>query len=345
MPDPRFYQRKGPFSLNELCELTGATLLDVSKGSVTINDVQTLQSAHPDSVAVFHNRKYMDAFLGTQAGACFVEEAFVEKASSSLVCLVTDKPYRAYAKALAAFYPESVPSPFISPEAHIDPTAKIGSNCTIEAGVVIRARAEIGDNTRILAHAVINEGVMIGKNCHIDVNVYVSHALIGNNVKIYPNSTIGKTGFGFDMDASGYIPVPQVGRVLIEDNVEIGANCNIDRGSLEDTKIGTGSRIDSLVQFGHNVKLGKGCVIVSQVGIAGSTVLGDYVIAAGQAGIAGHLKIGDGARIAAKAGLMRDVAAGETVIGAPAVPFKQWQKQIVTLERLVKERKKGVKEE
>jgi UDP-3-O-[3-hydroxymyristoyl] glucosamine N-acyltransferase len=345
MADSKFYTRKGPFTLKEICKVTGATLSDSTKDSLMIHDITTLQSANSSTIAVFHNRKYLDSFSTSQAAACFVEEGSVHKAPSTMVCLVTPKPYRAYAKVLGMFYSEASFTPSISEYAFIDPSATIGKNCLIEPGVVIRANVTIGNDTKILAHAVINEGVQIGNNCHIDVNVYVSHAQVGNNVKIYPHSTIGKTGFGFDMDQDGFISVPQIGRVIIEDSVEIGANCNIDRGSLEDTIIGAGSRIDSLVQLGHNVRLGKGCIIVSQVGIAGSTQLGNYVVAAGQVGIAGHLKIGDGVRIGAKSGLMRDVPAGETVMGIPAVSFKQWQKQIVTLERLVKGRKKIVKEE
>lgn len=343
MADTRFYDRMGPFTVDDICKITGTQLVDPAQSKVEVHEISTLNAAQEGHLSVFHNRKYLEAFQNTKASACFVTEADIGKAPPGVVCLVTDKPYRAYAMALAAFYPSSKPEPRISPDARIDPTAKIGKNCMIEAGAIIRARAEIGDNTQIYANAVINEGVIIGQGCHIDVNVYISHALIGNGVKVYPNTTLGKTGFGFDMDEAGYIPVPQVGRLIIEDGVEIGANCNIDRGSLEDTVIGAGSRIDSLVQFGHNVQLGKGCVIVSQVGIAGSTKLGNYVVAAGQVGIAGHLTIGDGARIGAKAGLMRDVPPGETVIGAPAVPVKQWQKQIVTIERLVKDRQKKVK--
>lgn len=207
MPDPRFYNRYGPFSLKELCELTGATLSDASKESMLVRDVKTLQSATSETIAIFHNKKYLEAFQASQAGACFVEESFVKKAPKGMICLITDKPYRAYAKTLAAFYPEVRPEPFISSEARIHPTAKIGSNCFIEPGVVIRANVEIGENTRIFSNAVINESVVIGKNCHIDVNVYITHTLIGNNVTIYPNSTIGKIGFGFDMDAAGYISV------------------------------------------------------------------------------------------------------------------------------------------
>lgn len=344
MVDTRFYTRKGPFTLGDLCALTRATLSEPSKKDLNITDVSPLASAQQGHVSVFHNRKYMSCFRQSQATACFVEPLYVEKAPSSMTCLVTERPYRAYAQTLAAFYPPSPIQSGISPHAFIDASARIGKGCLIEPGVIIRANVEIGDYTCLYAHAVIEQGVKIGQHCHIDAHVFISHALIGNHVKIYPNSTIGKTGFGFDMDRQGFVSVPQVGRVLIEDHVEIGANCNIDRGSLEDTVIGAGTRIDSLVQFGHNVHVGKGCVIVSQVGIAGSTYLEDYVVIGGQGGLAGHLKIGKGARIAAKAGVMRDVAPGETVSGAPAVPFTQWQKQVVLLERLVKDRQKALKQ-
>lgn len=343
MVDPRFYQKNGPFSLKELCELTGAELTQVNQGAHIIKGVAPLLRAHPHHVAVFHNRKYLEDFQKSQAGACFVDQASVGKAPAHMVCLVTSKPYRAYAKALAAFYAEDPPTSGISAHAFIDSSARIGKNCLIEPGVVIKAGVEIGDFTKIYAHTVINEGVKIGRHCEIQSHGWIACTLMGDSVRIGPQCSLGKKGFGFDLDEEGYVSVPQVGRLIIGNHVEIGAQCNIDRGSLDDTRIGDGTRIDSLVQLGHNVQMGKGCVIVSQVGIAGSTTLGDFVMIGGQGGLAGHLKVGDRARIGAQAGVMRDVSSGATVIGAPAIPFTQWQRQTILLEKLVKERGKIVK--
>ncbi len=208
--------------------------------------------------------------------------------------------------------------------------------------MVVAAGATIGDGCWIGAHAVIGENVSLGRECRVGANAVLSHSLIGDHVRIYPGCCIGQDGFGFAIDAAGHVKVPQLGRVIIEDSVEIGANTTIDRGSGPDTVIGQGTWIDNLVQIGHNVKIGRGCVIVSQVGISGSTVVEDYVMMAGQAGIAGHLHIGKGAQIGAKAGVMRDVPAGEKILGAPAVPVKQFMRQVAVVTRLAeKDQKQG----
>jgi UDP-3-O-[3-hydroxymyristoyl] glucosamine N-acyltransferase len=216
----------------------------------------------------------------------------------------------------------------IDADAIVDPTAEIGPF------VVLGARAEIGPRCRIDAGAVIGEGVVLGADCRIGAHVSISHALIGARVRIYPGARIGQDGFGFASSATGFTSVPQLGRVVIEDDVEVGANSAIDRGSAQDTVIGAGTRLDNLVQIGHNVRLGRCCVIVAQVGISGSTVLEDFVQAAGQAGLAGHLRIGRKARIGGQCGVMADVPAGADVIGSPAMPLKDFFRQVAVLRRL-----------
>ena len=218
----------------------------------------------------------------------------------------------------------------IHASAEIDPSAKLGFGVTVGAG------AKIGKDTHIGAHSVIGPGVSIGERCFIGAHVTLSHALIGNDVTLFPGVRIGQAGFGFHMDEKGHLTIPQLGRVVIEDRVEIGSNTTIDRGTLEDTVIGQGSRIDNLVQIAHGVQFGRHCVVVAQVGISGSTRLEDYVILAGQAGLVGHITIGKGARVAAQAGVLRDVLPGEVVGGTPAVPVKQWHRQTLALAKLTK---------
>jgi UDP-3-O-[3-hydroxymyristoyl] glucosamine N-acyltransferase len=237
--------------------------------------------------------------------------------------LVSPHPYKSYALAAQYFYPFEKPDPLVSPHAVVGEGVKIGAGTSIEAGVVIGKNVEIGED------------------CHIGANAVISHAVIGDNVRIYPGVCIGQDGFGFAIDPAGHVKVPQLGRVIIGDSVEIGANTTIDRGAGPDTEIGSGTWLDNLVQIGHNVKMGRGCVMVAQSGISGSTVLEDYVVIAGQVGIAGHLRIGMGAQIAAKSGLMKDVAPRSEMMGYPAVPIKQFMRQIATLNRLIKPKKNG----
>jgi UDP-3-O-[3-hydroxymyristoyl] glucosamine N-acyltransferase len=182
----------------------------------------------------------------------------------------------------------------------------------------------------------IGHGVTLGADCRIGAHASVSHALLGRRVYIYPGARIGQEGFSFAVTESGFLSIPQLGRVVIEDDVEVGANTTIDRGSTRDTVIGAGSRLDNLVQIGHNVRLGRCCVIVAQVGIAGSTVLEDFVQVGGQAAMAGHLHIGQGAQIGAQAGVISDVPTGAMLLGSPAQPRKEFFRQVALLRRMVR---------
>jgi len=210
----------------------------------------------------------------------------------------------------------------------------IGPNAVIEQGVRLGRRCRVGANT------VIAAGVEVGDDCRIGPNVTLSHCVIGSRVVLHPGVRIGQEGFGFASDPAGPVKVPQLGRVLIGNDVDIGANTTIDRGSGPDTVIGSGSMIDNLVQIGHNVILGRCCVLAGQVGISGSTRLDDFVMVGGQGGLAGHLHIGRGVRIAAKSGIMRDIPAGETVCGSPAVPLTEFMRQTAVLQRLARKKDK-----
>lgn len=345
MADRRFFNKAGPFPLAELAKICQAELRINAQGAVkdfSIEDVRPLDVATNKDIACYHNTKYVQDLQETKAAACLIHPDNIHQAPEGMPLLVTPRPYRAYGRLLSHFYPEhhsnnnTKESKLLSSTAIISPSANIGQNCTIDNYAIIGDNVEIGDGTYIGPHAVIEQGVKIGTQGKISAHVTISHALIGDNVTVKSGARIGQKGFGFDMDDQGHVTIPQLGRVIIGDKVEIGSNTTIDRGSNADTEIGNGCRIDNLVQIAHNVILGENCILVAQVGVAGSSKLGKFVIAAGQVGIAGHLTLGDGVRIAAKSGLMRNVPAGETVAGIPAIPIREHFKQVATLAKLTK---------
>ncbi len=339
MADPNFFQKSNAFSVAEVASITSCKITDNVDTDLILDDVRPLKSAKSNHLSFFDNMKYKDDFLNTQAGACFVSPETAKFAPRHVICLISDAPYKAYALAAQAFYPEIKPSTQIANTAHISNSAKIGANAIIGDNVVICEDVEIGDNAWIDANTIIKNNVKIGSNCKIGANVTISHAIIGDNVHIYTGARIGQDGFGFAIDPAGHVKVPQLGRVIIEDNVEIGANTTIDRGAGPDTVIGQGTWIDNLVQIGHNVEIGKGCIIVAQVGISGSAKIADYVAIGGQAGIAGHLTIGTGARIGAQSGVISDIEPMQECLGTPAMPKRHFFKQVATLNRLIKKKK------
>jgi UDP-3-O-[3-hydroxymyristoyl] glucosamine N-acyltransferase len=234
------------------------------------------------------------------------------------------------------FHPAPPASPGIHPSAIVDASALVDPSAEVGPLSVIEAGAEIGPCCRIGPCAIIGQGVVIGRDCRIGAHVSVSHALLGRRVSIYPGARIGQEGFGFASTKSGFLTVPQLGRVILEDDVEVGANTTIDRGSARDTVIGAGSRLDNLVQIGHNVVLGRCCVIVAQVGISRSTTIEDFVQIGGQAATAGHLRIGRGAQIGAQAGVISDVPAGAKVLGSPAQSKPDFFRQVATLKLIAR---------
>jgi UDP-3-O-[3-hydroxymyristoyl] glucosamine N-acyltransferase len=334
MPDRRFFTAEGPFRLAELARIAGAELRPTEAGDKTVRDVAPLDAAGPDEISFLDNPRYADAFKASRAGACIVAPDRAADAPAGMALLLSKTPYRGYALIAQAFYPDAPPRSGVAREASVDPTAAIGPWTIVEPGAVVGPRAEVGRNGVIGAGAVIGPGVVLGDLVHVGPCASVRYAIVGSRVRIFAGARIGEDGFGFAPDAAGHVKVPQLGRVLIGDDVEIGANTTIDRGAGPDTIIGEGCRIDNLVQIGHNVKLGKGCIIIAQSGISGSTVLEDHVIVAAQGGLTGHLRIGKGARIGAQAGIMRDVPAGESVLGSPAVPVRQFFRQVAVLTRL-----------
>ncbi|HEX6956861.1 MAG TPA: UDP-3-O-(3-hydroxymyristoyl)glucosamine N-acyltransferase [Ferrovibrio sp.] len=343
MADPRFFERAGPFTLGELADRIGAKLAASEKATQLVADVASLDQAGPDQITFLDNPKYVAAFAATKAGACIVHQKHAGSAPVGLALLVSPNPYLSYARAAQLFYPPPRPVAGIHPTAVIGADVKLAPDISIGPFTVIGDGAEIGSGASVGASCHIGRNVVIGSGCRIGHSVTLTHCQIGARVTLHPGVRIGQDGFGFAPDPSGHVKVPQLGRVLIGDDCEIGANTTIDRGSGPDTVIGPGCWIDNLVQIGHNVTLGRGCIVVAQAGIAGSTQLGDFVVLAAQSGIAGHLKLGTGARVGAKAGVMTDIPAGESFVGIPATKVKEYFRQVATLRRLAQ--KKGTDNE
>jgi UDP-3-O-[3-hydroxymyristoyl] glucosamine N-acyltransferase len=331
--NPRFFRRSGPHPLAVVASAARGVADEVE---LLLQGIAPLQTAGPSEISFLDNRHYASALDQTSAGAVIVHPDMAARVPRTAVAIVTSEPYAAWARVAALFYPVPPLSPGIHPSAIVadgalvDPTAEIGPLAVIETG------AEIGPGCRIGPCAVIGSGVKVGRDCRIGAHVSLSHALLGARVYVYPGARIGQEGFGFAPTKDGFLSVPQLGRVIVEDDVEVGANATVDRGSSQDTVIGAGSRLDNLVQIGHNVVLGRCCVIVAQVGISGSTVLEDFVRVGGQAGISGHLRIGQGAEIGAQAGVMSDLVPGAKVVGSPAWPIKDFFRQIAALKKMAK---------
>ncbi len=218
--------------------------------------------------------------------------------------------------------------------AFVHPQARLEDEVTVDPGAVVGPGAEIGAGTVIAAGAVIGPGVRIGRDCAIGAGATLLHALLGNRVIVHPGARIGQDGFGYLSGAKGHMKVPQIGRVMLQDDVEIGAGTTIDRGGIRDTVIGEGTKIDNLVQIAHNVVIGRHCIVVSQTGIAGSATLGDYVVLGGQVGVIGHVTIGTGSQIAATSNVKHDVPPGVQWGGSPAKPMREWFREVMAVQRL-----------
>jgi UDP-3-O-[3-hydroxymyristoyl] glucosamine N-acyltransferase len=345
MSAPYFFKPRPGLTLREIVALTAADPRAGAELDRRITGIAALDRATPRDLVFLDSAKYADQAAATAAGACFASERWAGSVPERVSVLRVREPYRAFVEVARTLFPDALrPSSLfeasgVAPGAHVHPSARVESGVTIDPGAVIGPRAEIGGGTVIGPAAVIGPGVRIGRDCAIGANVSITHALIGDRVIIHAGCAIGQDGFGFARGAKGANKVPQVGRVIIQDDVEIGANATIDRGAIRDTVIGEGTKIDNLVQIAHNVSIGRHCLLAGQVGISGSTTVEDGVIMAGQVGVADHLTIGAGAVLGAQAGLMHNVPSGERWGGTPARPGRQWLREVATLEQLAKEAK------
>lgn len=336
MTDDRFFRRGGPFALGELARHIGAELSCDGSSEFPIHGLAGLDTAEAGEISIFSDMQYCHSFQISVASAVITSNHLSKYNLNGARLLLCENPRLAFAQIGHLFYPRNLPASGVHPGAHVDAAARIGSQTYIGAGAVIAADVRIGERCRIDCNAVIEQGVTIGDDCDIGANTCIGHAVIGNRVRISTNVSIGGEGFGFVPGPEGLLRIPQLGRVLIEDNVEIGSNCAVDRGAMDDTVIGRGTAIDNLVQIAHNVRIGKYCVIAGQAGIAGSVVVGDFVMIGGQAALKDHVTVGSHARIAGRAGVMRHVAAKESVAGVPAVPVREWHRQTIALTKLTR---------
>lgn len=333
MGDARFFARGGPYGLAAIAVMAGGAAPPSDK---LFYGVAPLRAAGADQVSFLDNRRYIEALEQTSAGAVIVPPDLRDRVPSGTIAIVTDAVSEGWARVAELFHPAPPLHPGIHRTAVIEVGAVVHESAEIGAYAVIQEGVEIGPGCRIGPFVLVGKGVTIGCDSRIGAHASLSHAHLGARVTLFPGARIGQEGFGFATTKTGFLSIPQLGRVIIGDDVEIGANTTIDRGSTGDTVIGAGTRLDNLVQIGHNVRIGRCCVIVAQAGIAGSTVLEDFVQVAGQAAVSGHLRVGKGAQIGGQAGVIADVPPGAIMVGMPAQPRKEFFRQVATLKRLAK---------
>jgi UDP-3-O-[3-hydroxymyristoyl] glucosamine N-acyltransferase len=350
MAQPTFFEPPPVSTLGEIAALAKAELADPSRAGQQIRGLASLDEAGPMHLAFFDNLKYVDQLASTKAGALLVSPRFEREVPSHVAVLRAAQPFRAFVQIAREWHRDSLrPQSWfgcegIAPSAIIDPTARLEDGVVVEPLVVIGAHAEIGAGTIVGAGAVIGPHVRIGRDCNVGARSAIQCALIGNNVLIHPGCSIGQDGYGFIFfGPEGHLKVPQTGRVLIQNDVEIGAGTTIDRGSLRDTVIGEGTKVDNQVQIGHNVTIGRRCLLAAQIGLAGSLTIGDNVALGAKVGINNHLKIGDGAQVTAMSAVKDDIPPNGRWGGHFAKPTKQWFREILAVERLVRDGNKDAK--
>jgi UDP-3-O-[3-hydroxymyristoyl] glucosamine N-acyltransferase len=343
MAQPNFFEQPPSSTLADIAALTEAFLVDAPRGDLQIKGLASLDEAGPMHLTFFDNLKYADQLATTKAGACLVSKRFEASVPPGVAVLRVDHPFRAFVTVARKLHndvlrPQSwIGNAGIAASAIIDPTAHLEDGVIVDPLAVIGPNVAIGAGTIIGAGAAIAANVRIGRDCNIGARSAIQFALIGDKVLIHPGCSIGQDGYGFVFfGPEGHLKVPQTGRVLIQNEVEIGAGTTIDRGSLRDTVIGEGTKIDNQVQIGHNVTIGRHCLLAAQIGLAGSLTIGDHVALGAKVGINNHLHVGDGAQVTAMSAVKDDIPAGGRWGGHFAKPTRQWFREIVAVERLVR---------
>ena len=336
-----FFSQPSGLTVAEIVALTGAVPRAGARLDGRISGVAALDRARGTDVVFMDRAKFVERLRDTHAGVCFTTERFAPSPPAALTVLITPEPFRDFVAVARQLYPQSLRpgsmfgSTGVSDGAVVHPTAQIEDGVTIEPGAVIGPGAAIGEGTVIGPTAVIGPDVQVGRDCSVGAGTTLMHALVGDNVILHGGSHIGQDGFRYHMTGKGHVKVPQLGRVIIQNDVEIGAICTIDRGGIGDTVIGEGTKIDNLVHLAHNVIVGRHCVIAGQCGIAGSTTMGDFVVLGGQVGIADHLTIGDHVTIGAKSGVVSNIPAGERWLGFPAMPGREFLRVTAALRKRI----------